>query len=394
MNARLTLMIMLPALAFWASGCAGAQRLNLAEQTGGSAALFGQFRAYDGHTGRSLSFAQLARKCAAADVVLFGERHSDAVCNQIEAQLLAALLEQRRPTALAMEFLETDTQASVDAYLARRIAEPAFYEQTRRSPSYVRSHRPLVELCRAARMPVIAANAPRGLVRAYRVSGEPYADFRAALDPEEQRWLPPTCEDLAGAYRERFMEVMASHSAPAVPATPEASDPAASPASAPSAEESPTPAPTSAPSAEEPTADEPEVSPPVMEQPEASSPEAFYRAQLLWDEAMSDALVTFRERFSAHRVMLVVGAFHVAHEGGTKAKFRQRRPQDHVVTVVYVASADGALRFDPADRGAGDILVYGVMPPPSPRKAEPAGSSAGEAAGGGSQGAAAEPVSE
>ncbi len=393
MNARLILMIMLPALALWASGCAGAQRLNLAEQTGGSAALFGQFRAYDGHTGRSLSFAQLARKCAAADVVLFGERHSDAVCNQVEAQLLATLLEQHRPTALAMEFFEADTQASVDAYLARRIAEPAFYEQTRRSPSYVRSHRPLVELCRAAGVPVIAANAPRGLVRAYRVSGQPYSEFRAALDPEEQRWLPPTCEDLGGAYRERFMEVMASHAAPPAPASPESPDPAASPADAGSVEEMPAPAPASAPSADEPaTAGEPAADKPAVAQP--ASPEAFYRAQLLWDEAMADALVTFRERFSAHRVMLVVGAFHVAHEGGTTVKYRQRRPQDHVVTVVYVASEDGALAFDEADRGAGGILVYGVTPPPSRRKAEPAGSSPGEAASGASPGVAAEPVSE
>jgi uncharacterized iron-regulated protein len=400
MNARPILMIMLPALALWASGCTGAQRLDLAEQTGGSAALFGQFRAYDGRTGRPLTFAQVVRRCAAADVVLVGERHSDAVCNQIEAQLLAALLAQRRPVALAMEFFEADTQASVDAYLARRIDESAFYEQTRRSPSYVRSHRPLVELCRAAGVPVIAANAPRGLVRAYRVSGQPYSEFRAALDPEQQRWLPPTCEDLGGAYRERFMEVMASHVAPPAPATPEPSEPAASPADAPSVEEMTTPAPTSAPSAEEPAAaDEsaaegPAVAQPAVERSEAASPAAFYRAQLLWDEAMADALAAFRERFSAHRMMLVVGAFHVAHEGGTTVKYRQRRPQDHVVTVVYVASEDGALAFDQADRGAGDILVYGVTPPPSRRKAEPAGSSPGEAASGASPGVAAEPVSE
>ena len=125
-------------------GCAGLSRGSLQARTGGSAALYGQFQVYDGRS----------------------EEHNNAVCNQLEAQLLYAL-SQKHPTALAMEFFEADTQASLSAYLSGRIEEDAFRQQTRQKSSYLLSHRPLIELSRAARIPVIAANIPRRLVRAF-----------------------------------------------------------------------------------------------------------------------------------------------------------------------------------------------------------------------------------
>src|SRR5262245_49745637 len=97
-------------------GCAAGDRVGLNHQTGGSAALFGQFRAFDGHSGTRLSFHDLVDRASRADVVLFGEEHSDVVCNALEAQLLSALA-QRQPITLAMEFFETDTQEAVNAYL-------------------------------------------------------------------------------------------------------------------------------------------------------------------------------------------------------------------------------------------------------------------------------------
>ena len=33
--------------------------------------------------------------------------------------------------------------------------------------------------------------------------------------------------------------------------------------------------------------------------------------------------------------MLVIGSFHVAHDGGTRQKLRSRRPNDTILTIIY-----------------------------------------------------------
>ncbi len=309
------------------AGCATPRRIDLQRQTGGSAFLFHQFQAYDGRSGRPVDFAAVARRCAAADIVLLGERHGDAVCNQLEAQLLYALLETRRPMALAMEFFETDQQAALDAYLDGRLDESDYIEQAHRPPSYLGTHRPLIELCRAARVPVIAANAPRRLVKAFRKSGTDYAAFRASLKPADRQWLPPQFSMLGGDYRTRFAQAMGIDlSAPA-------SQPARAVASRPAG------------------------------MPHSLDWKKFYLAQLLWDEAMSDAIANYRRRYPRRRVMLVVGGFHVENEGGTYRKLRAKAPRARVVTLAYRSRPDGRFAFDDEDRGAGDIVLYGLTPP-------------------------------
>lgn len=343
-------------LCVWSVGCTGAGRVNLAERTGGSAALYGQFQAYDGHSGRAISFAEVVRRCRKADVVLFGEQHSDAVCNQLEAQLLYALAAGRRPVALAMEFFEADTQATLNAYLRGQIDEAPFREQTRQGQAYVLAHRPIIELCRTARIPVLAANAPRRLVGAYRKSGLDYAAYRAGLEPEDQQWLPIANEYFTGPYEDRFLDMMRGHGSGGMPAPATKGPPTTTPASQPAAVEPPRP---------------PMVSQPATAMPPGDSVQRFYRAQLLWDQAMADSLAGFREQFAAHRVMLIAGVFHVARGGGTAAKFRRQRPHDSVITVVYQGTTDGQFAFDEDERGAGDVVMYGLKAPPKKRGQHP-----------------------
>ena len=106
------------------SGCAMPARI--VDQAGGNAYLFGQFKAYDGASGDPISFTQIVARAREADIILFGEEHSDVVCNALEAQLLGALVGGPRPVALAMEFFEADTQTPLDAYLSGRLDEPDF----------------------------------------------------------------------------------------------------------------------------------------------------------------------------------------------------------------------------------------------------------------------------
>lgn len=387
-------------------GCQSAPRGRLARQTGGNAALFQQFRAYDGRSGRAITFAQVVDRCRSADVVFFGEQHSDPVCNQLEAQLFAELANIRRPVALAMEFFEADTQAALDAYLTGKLDEQEFRELARQKRAYVLAHRPLIELCRAARVPVIAANAPRELVSEYRKSGLLYPDYRTSLPPEQLRWLPRESAYLTGGYEERFMAIMqGAHEemveAPAVEDAPDEAVEVAETAEDETAERIPAavdPHAPPPPSHEAPDEAQPIEPPPqqhgrpmnMHEAPPGPLPHgrgsdqtphthahsgeedplvAMYRAQLLWDDAMAESVATFRERFPRRQVMLIVGVFHVAEDGGTVAKYRLRRPEDRICTIIYQGTEDPALPLDPENIGAGDIILCGIQPPPKPPEA-------------------------
>lgn len=378
-----------------AAGCRGMWSDFVLRQSNGSAALYAQFRAYDGHTGHEISFENVAWRAAGADVVLFGEVHSNVVCNALEAQLLAAMSRQRRPVTLAMEFFETDTQASLDGYLDGRLTEGEFRTLTRQKRAYALAHRPLIEYCRSASIPVVAANAPSRLIKAYRQSGLTYDEFRETLDATDRGWLPRTSDMLEGDYYERFVEAMSHHPAPA-------SAPASQPASASPAEAATQPAADEMPGkegeAEEPATAETSL---AKSGPSAGTIETAnaghsasqpagdvnahgdsgaaahhaapsdakermlrsYRVQLLWDDAMSESVANYRDRHPERRVMLIVGVFHVERDGGTRAKLRERRQDDSVLTIVFRAATETPLKFDEEDRGAGDIVIYGVTPP-------------------------------
>ncbi len=357
------------------AGCAGtAHRLDLDRQAGGNAALFRQVATYDTRTGRRLGFDEVVRRCEAADVVFFGEEHNDSVCNQYQAQLLCGLLHDVRPTALAMEFFEADTQRALDAYLVNATPELEFREQTRQGRAYVRAHRPLIEIARAARVPVIAANAPRRLVRGYRLSGESFEDYVAGLAPADRRWLPERSEYLTGPYEERFFALMGGHGdsggRPAGTApSPSATQPAATtaPAETSAVTEAP-PAPPAEPDATTQPTGGPVTTQPSDDQEQENETERirrFYVAQLLWDDAMAERVAHRRRTHPIERVLLIVGGFHVDQEGGTVIKYRQRRPTDRTITLVYRSTPDPALPLRERDRASGDIVVYGIAPPPA-----------------------------
>lgn len=320
------------------SGCAGTPRAELVRQTGGSAFLVGQIAAFDGRTGRAMSFAEVAARAGQADVVLFGEEHYDVVCNALEAQLLAALAGQRRPVALAMEFFEVDTQGPLDAYLAGRLDEDEFRKQARQQKKYITSHRPLIELCRGSSIPVLAANAPTRLTRALGRSEKTFVEFRATTQPADRSLLPRESELLEGAYRTRFEEAMADHAMPT-----------SQPTGAPSSQ-----------AASQPAAHATSQAAPKVDR--AGQMLRAYRSQSLWDDAMAESIAEYRGRNADRRVMLVVGVFHVASEGGTQVKLRRRRPDDRVVTIVYRGVSKLPALLDPKDRFAGDVVIYGMRP--------------------------------
>ncbi len=232
---------------------------------------------------------------SAADAVFFGELHDDPSCAAIARELLERFVAQPRPVALALEFFEADHQADLDAYLRGDIDEPTFVTRTKRNQGYAATHRPLIELCKAKGLAVIAANAPRRLVKAYRESGSDYDAYLAGLSEADRAFMPPWTRPPDDAHKRRFMATMGGDRGP-----------------------------------------------------------RFWPSMALWNDAMADSMARHRTAHPEARVLLVVGAFHVAGRLGTVTAYRERRSEDHIAVVT---SIDGGLAFAAGDRGEGDLVV-------------------------------------
>ncbi|MCA9720122.1 MAG: ChaN family lipoprotein [Myxococcales bacterium] len=235
---------------------------------------------------------------AQVDLIAFGELHYHPIARRYQAALLEGLAAQPRPLALALEFFEADHQAAIDEYLAGAIDEATFRERTGRGERYDDAHRPLVEYCKAHKIPVIAANAPRRLVTAYRKSGLSYPEYLASLSPEDRAYMPLSSEPRDDdEFKERFMALMGPERGP-----------------------------------------------------------AFYKSMALWNDAMAESVARFRTKHPEHRVLLVVGVFHVAARLGLIREFRIRRPDD-AVSVLTMQQTDGAVEFTEDDEREGDVVL-------------------------------------
>jgi uncharacterized iron-regulated protein len=255
------------------------------------------FALYDAE-GRPTTFEAFLEGSRDADLVAIGELHGHPVGADFELRTLTALAATGRPLALAMEFFERDVQQALDDYLAGKSAEADFVKATRQSPAYAKTHRPLIEFAKAKGIPVIAANAPRRLVTEYRKGEKPYAEYLSGLSEADRGFLPAETTLATGPYFDRWSKLMG-----------------------------------------------PERGPRLL------------KGQSLWDDAMADAVATYRAAHPDHRVLLVVGGFHVAGRLGTITKYAERRPGDRVRLMVMSAGTPPDLAFDPADRGEGDLIL-------------------------------------
>jgi uncharacterized iron-regulated protein len=263
---------------------------------------------YRGSDGGRIDLAAFLREARAADLVAIGELHGHPAGARLEREVLEGLLADERPLALALEFFERDVQPVLDRYLRGEIPEEEFLGGARQGRDYARMHRPLVEACKERGVPVIAANAPRRLVTAWRKSDAEWEAYRAGLGEEERGWLPRETSVVDDAYKARFDALMGPERAP-----------------------------------------------------------TFCRAQSLWDDAMAESIADFRAAHPRHRVLFVVGAFHVARGEGTLTKYRLRRGKDEVRVLVMEAAGERGLAFEPDDAGLGDAVFKVRMPERAPK---------------------------
>ena len=299
--------------ASWMTGCTPLARVIAAIPSAPPVLLSG-IRIVSPREGVDTPSSELLARLERADVVFLGEQHDDADTHRAEVELLDAIGRSGRPVIVSLEMFERDVQQVVDDYLAGRTTEVEFLARSRPWDRYATDYRPIVEMARQHRWPVVASNVPRPLASAIGRHG------MMALDT-----LSPTARSLAARdnvcpvddYRARFMESMQSHSAGSGPAP----------------------------------------------QPGDSLPtamaERFYMAQCVKDETMAESIV--ETRLNAPRNAIVVhlnGAFHSDYFQGTVARVRRRQPAWTLVVISAVPVADPAVAPIATQGGKADFVLF------------------------------------
>lgn len=275
---------------------------------------------FEGSTGRTLGWADLMSAACWADAVFIGERHDDPVAHAVQLAVFEDLAAGYPGTALALEHLERNEQATVDRYLAGEIGVDEFIDSTASrnwagKGTWVLFFQPLVDAADEAGSPVVAANAPRDYVRRARTEG--YAALEALPPSERALFTVPATDrgnllndrwqDRWDAYQQRFRELMGSGEDLADPAV-------------------------------------------------RGRLDEVFLSQAMWDGTMGASAADALER-GAPKVVLCAGCFHVERDGGTVLQFQARRPRARVLTVTVIDASSNRLRDE--DRLAADIVIYG-----------------------------------
>lgn len=214
-----------------------------------------------------------------ADVLFFGEEHNDSTGHYLESLLFNKLVDKYpNKSALSMEMFQTDCQTVLNEYLAGFIREKNLIGEGRAWPNY-KDYRPMVELAKTAHIPVIAANAPTRYTNMVTRMG---LNSLAQLDDKGKAFLPPLPIDTAaGAYYEKFVNIMGGHS--------------------------------------------------------AMGDMHIYQSQNLWDATMGWSIAQFLKAHRGYKVLQVNGGFHSEEKLGAAAQLKKYLPAARILNVAVYA---------------------------------------------------------
>ena len=262
-----------------------------------------QYKVFDGR-GNPSSLDKILEAAGETNVVFLGEQHDDAVAHALQMQIFKALFEKygkERKLALSLEMFERDVQTVVDEYLNNLISESHFLSSSRPWNNYKQDYRPLVELAKTEKLPVIAANAPRRYVNMVSRGGR---ETLSALTPEAKKWLAPLPYNQASeAYANKFKALM------------------------------------------------------------GKSPESgmginkILDSQTLWDATMSYSIAEFLKENKKGLVVHLNGSFHTENRLGTAEQLLKFRPKAKFI-VVTMRYEDDFSKFDPTKHeNLGDFVI-------------------------------------
>ncbi len=227
-----------------------------------------------------MNIEELAFALRDADIILVGEWHGHPGTHLLQAQLFARLYQQTPNLALSMEQFTRDKQHIINQYLANEIGEKTLKAEANAWPNYDSNYRPLVEFAKQYQLDVIAANAPKSIVRCV---GKYGADYLDRLPGVERQWAADTLTLSDDAYHQKFTA--------------------------------------------------------SMHHGNEAKTERQFAAQTTWDDTMAESMVNYLALHPGKKIIHVAGRFHVAEGMGTASRIQSRNPNLKVMMVTPVSES-------------------------------------------------------
>ena len=138
-------------------------------------------------TGQQVDVDEIAELAEGRSFVFLGENHATSAHQDMQAEIIAALIRKGRNVMVGVEMLTRPRQSALDAHIARSIDETQFLQLADWKGTWGFDwsfYRPVFATCREYGVPMVALNVPRDWVRSVGRGGF------AALTPEQRGQLP------------------------------------------------------------------------------------------------------------------------------------------------------------------------------------------------------------
>jgi uncharacterized iron-regulated protein len=129
----------------------------------------------------------MIEKMGKADVILFGEHHTNPIVHWLQLEATADLNTTRKLT-LGAEMFEADNQQGLNDYLSGKITQKAFDTVARLWKNYPTDYKPLVDFAQKNHLKFIATNIPRSYASKVYKGGFESLD---SLTDGEKSWMAP-----------------------------------------------------------------------------------------------------------------------------------------------------------------------------------------------------------
>lgn len=140
-------------------------------------------------SGNITKYENMLEAAKNADIVLFGELHTNPICHWLEIELTKDLHKTSgKEIIMGAEMFETDNQLILNEYLTGRIKETNFEAETKLWPNYKSDYKALINFAKKNKINFIATNVPRRYASLVGKSGFEVLDSLAA---EAKILMPP-----------------------------------------------------------------------------------------------------------------------------------------------------------------------------------------------------------
>jgi uncharacterized iron-regulated protein len=141
--------------------------------------------------GHSADYGDLLKAAKDADIILFGEVHSNPVCHWLELELTKDLYEVKKHNlVLAAEMFERDNQLLLNEYMAKLIRKKDFEAEAKLWKNYRTDYAPIVDFASEKGLKFIATNVPRRYAALVNAKGFEGLDSLNSLERALMATLP------------------------------------------------------------------------------------------------------------------------------------------------------------------------------------------------------------